>query len=98
MRFTKKKYLEMVEAFRNKELDLYPNEIAKILNTDETDVVMTLDFETDTMNSKDLLEQYHYHLKYKPLKVFAGCLLTIAVSINAITLYYIIQTAILNWK
>lgn len=61
MRFTKKKYLEMCEAFRNKELDLYPNEIAKILNTD---VYICLGFVDGILNISDAITSPNFTLDY----------------------------------
>lgn len=81
MRFTKRKYNELCEAFNNSPpVDWTVSDVADILGEEIETVRKEFDFEdTDTIKQDDLLTQYYYHLKRFPFTIFAGCLVGIGI-------------------
>lgn len=79
MRFTKRKYNELCEAFNNSpSVDLTIYDVTDILGEELETVIKEFDFEDiNRINQEDLLDQYYHHLKRFTFTVCAGCLVGI---------------------
>jgi hypothetical protein len=93
VRFTKRKYNELCEAFNNSPpVDLTIYDVADILGENIETVIKEFDFEdTNAIKQDDLLSQYYYHLKRFPFTIFAGCIVGIGLIELVLILVMIIK-------
>lgn len=96
MRFTKRKYNELCEAFNSSPpVDLTVSDVADILGEETETILREFEFEdADTIKQDDLLSQYYYHLKRFPFTIFAGCLVGIGIIELLVILVMIIKLII----
>lgn len=98
MRFTKRKYNELCEAFNNSPpVDLTIYDVADILGEEVETVRKEFDFaDTNAIKQDDLLSQYYYHLKRFPFAIFAGCLVGIGLIELLTTILVMVIKMIMN--